>query len=95
MSRIPRQVRIPISPEAVALFREGLKLLAAGRGDSDEFRDVDKKLNWSLLHRAGDLSVFDPDLDGKMPPYMARLAAGDGWAESVRLRKALLAATKG
>jgi hypothetical protein len=85
--------RIPsIPPEAIELFRCGCKLLAEGKGGSDEFRDIDKRLNWTLLHRAGDISVFDDELDGRMPPYMARLANGKTWPESVRLRRALLQA---
>jgi hypothetical protein len=92
--RIPlsRDRRFSITPEMIDLFRRGLKLLADGKEGSDEFREIDKRLNWTLLHRPGDVSVFDRDLDGRMPGYMAHLASGDGWPDSVALRKALMQA---
>jgi hypothetical protein len=76
----------------VDLFRRGQKLLVAGKQDSDEFKAISKKLDWELLHRAGDISVFDDELDGEMPGYMVNLANGAGWPDSVALRKALLEA---
>jgi hypothetical protein len=92
--RIPlsRDRRFSITPEMVRLFALGQRLLAEGKEDSDEFREIDKRLNWTLLHRAGDISVFDPDLDGPMPRYMAHLASGNSWPEAVALRQALLQA---
>jgi hypothetical protein len=74
------------------LVPAGCELQAAGREDSDEFKRVDKQLNWVLLRRPGQTSVFDRDLDGRMPGYMARLASGADWPDAVSLRKALLQA---
>jgi hypothetical protein len=92
--RIPlsRDRRFSLTPEMISLFRRGCELQAAGREDSDEFKSVDKQLNWVLLRRPGQTSVFDRDLDSRMPGYMARLASGADWPDAVSLRKALLQA---
>jgi hypothetical protein len=92
--RQQRNPRISLTPEMIALFERGCRLLAEGKRDTDEFKEVDKKLNWSLLHRAGDLSVFDRDLDGRMPGYMKNLFDGQTWDDSVRLRRQFLQAIR-
>jgi hypothetical protein len=78
-----------VTSEMIELFRRGLALIKARKRDSDEFRQIDKRLNWTLLHRVGDVSVFDGALDGPMPDYMQRLASGQTWAAGVRIRQAL------
>jgi hypothetical protein len=93
--RTQRKVRTSITPEMADLFRRGQMLLAAGKEGCDEFKEIDKRLNWTLLHRPGAVSVFDGDLDGRMPPYMRHLASGAEWPESVRLRQALLRSISG
>jgi hypothetical protein len=94
--RVPlsRSRNLFLSDEMIDLFRRGQRLLATGKGDSDEFREIDKRLNWSLLKRAGDISVFDRELDHAMPGYMKHLANGATWPDSVALRQALLQAIR-
>jgi hypothetical protein len=95
-----RQRKGGLTGEMISLFKRGCELQAGGHDDSDdespehdEFKQIDKRLNWTLLklppHAVG---VFDRDLDGPMPGYMGGLASGRDWHLSVGLRKALLEA---
>jgi hypothetical protein len=55
----------------VELWRTGRALLKARRLNTDEFRTIDKRLNWELLGRAPhQVSVFT-DLRGQPPGNMA------------------------
>lgn len=74
---VRRSRREPITSEILALFHQGCELQAEGYDDvdaegpqADEFRRIDKRLNWTLLGRAPhEVSVFD-NLDGDPPAYM-------------------------
>ena len=75
----------------------GCELQAEGRDSvddkgpkHDEFRKIDKQLNWYLLQQhVHAMSVFDDMLDRKQPPsYLRRYASGGpDWYESQRLRR--------
>jgi hypothetical protein len=87
LTRRPKPV---ITPEMARLFRRGCRLLAQGREDCDEFRDLDRRLNIVLLRKAfHEVSVLDAELDSKMPGYMRHLASGRDWHISVEQRRAL------
>jgi hypothetical protein len=83
-----------ITTEMVSLFARGLALIKGRKRNSDEFRQIDKRLNWTLLHRVGDVSVFNAALDGPMPDYMQWLASGRTWDAGVRIRQALQEAVR-
>jgi hypothetical protein len=99
---VDQRQRRKITPEAVALFRTGVEILAQGAdenweddlrspGRRREFLDIDKRLNITLLGQGWHaVSVFDAALDGPMPGYIANLCAGHDWAASRALRQALL-----
>jgi hypothetical protein len=102
-----RQRKEPITPEMVELYKRGRELQAQGHdkarpewGDDDhpywQFRDIRKRLDWTLLDRVGQCSVFD-DFGDEEPDYMARRsdpAHPDfcGWHSGRRLQQALEAA---
>ena len=78
MSRSPREAKVNVTPEMIVLFARGLQLCAEGHDDvdddsaeHDEFRRIDKRLNWTLLGLpAHCASVFDPEIDGPPPSYL-------------------------
>ena len=75
---LTRRAKPIITDEMIELFRRGREILAEG-GDEKwedeggrlrEFLDLSKRLDWTLLRRAGhEVSVLD-DLDGDPPAYM-------------------------
>ena len=93
----------------VALFKTGLEILRDGddeRFEDDtppgrrrEFLDISKRLDWTLLHRAGQVSVFDSDIaeGNPLPPYMAlhdKTGRLWGWDSAFTQRAALMDALK-
>jgi hypothetical protein len=100
---LQQERRDPITQEMLRLFRRGRQLQLLGADDidakgaeSDEFRALDKKLNWTLLHRVGQCSVFD-NFDGDEPQYMARRSDAAhpdlcGWHSGKELQRRLEAA---
>jgi hypothetical protein len=97
---LARHRKDPITSEMVELFRRGRELQALGdaRGTKadDEFRAVSKRLDWSLLHRVGQCSVFD-DFSGEEPDYMASRSSAAhpdlcGWHSGKAMQQRLQAA---
>jgi hypothetical protein len=80
---LQRERREPITREAIELYARGCALQTQGQ-EANEFRAIDKRLNWTLLKRAPhEVSVFE-DLGGDPPGYMqARNSAAhpdfNGW----------------
>jgi hypothetical protein len=104
---LARQRKDPITPEMVELFRRGREIQKAGAtetweeegGRRGEFLDITKRLDWSLLHRVGQCSVFD-DFSGEEPDYMAsRSSTGHpdicGWHSGRAMQQRLQAALDG
>jgi hypothetical protein len=100
--RVPlsRSRHFVISDEMVDLFRRGLEIQAAGDherweeegGKRSEFIEISKRLNWTLLHRAGEVSVFDDALDDEEMRPVNLACGGASWDDGVRLRQALMQA---
>ncbi|WP_143198495.1 hypothetical protein [Bradyrhizobium sp. AS23.2] len=95
---------IVVTAEMAALYVRGCELRDAGHDDvdddspeHDEFRAIDKRLNWTLLGRAPhEVSVLD-DLSGDPPACMQRRNSPafpdfNGWYSGRRLQEALQAA---
>jgi hypothetical protein len=94
-----RQRKSALTPEMIALFKRGCELQAAGYDDvdyegpeRDEFVQISKRLDWTLLHRPGAVSVFDSALDDEEMRPVHLYCGGASWDDGVALRKALLAA---
>jgi hypothetical protein len=88
----------------VELYRRGCEILAEGSDDRweeeggrrGEFLGISKRLNWTLLKRVGDVSVFDY-VRGEPPGYIkARNSAAhpdfNGWYSGRELQRQLQAA---
>jgi len=107
-----RQRKEPVTAEMVELYKRGREILRHwdfwehdhwNHFDDDghpywQFRDISKRLDWELLHRVGQCSVFD-DFSGEEPDYMARRSDAAhpdlcGWHSGRRLQQALEAALK-
>jgi hypothetical protein len=96
-----RQRHGALTSEMVELFKRGCELQAqwAGIDDDDaekpgydEFVQISKRLDWTLLHRPGEVSVFDSALDDEEMRPVHLYCGGASWDDGVALRKALLAA---
>jgi hypothetical protein len=93
-----RQRTPTITAEMTDLYARGIKLRRMrSEAAHDEFVQVSKRLNWTLLRREPhEVSIFD-DLSGEMPAYMqarCSLAHPDfnGWLSGRELQKRLKAA---
>jgi hypothetical protein len=102
-ARRPKSI---LTEEMVELYRRGCEILAKGGDDiweeeggrRREFLDISKRLNWTLLKRVGDVSVFE-DLKGEPPGYMkAHNSAAhpdfNGWYSGRELQRQLQAAVE-
>ena len=56
--------------EAIRLFKRGVKLIAEGREDSNEFRRIDRELNNRLGIRVWQPDIFDVADDDDVPETM-------------------------
>jgi len=101
--------KVVVTEEMVTLFKTGLEILEAGddeRFEDDtppgrrrEYLDISKRLDWTLLHRAGQVSVFDSGIaeGNPLPPYMAlhdKTGRIYGWDTARVQRAALMDALK-
>ena len=65
--RVSKMRNALITPEAVALFRRGCEIIAAGDHECDEedggcqaeYLEISKRLDWQLLGLAGDCGTLD------------------------------------
>ena len=98
--RKQREVRTFLTAEMVDLFRRGLELQKAGThgswesngGRRGEWIEITKRLDWTLLHRVGEISVLDDALDDPEMRPVTLHSGGVGWDEGVKLRQALVRA---
>ena len=96
--RQPREKKISLTPEMLALFARGCEIQSAGddqRWEDDggrrrEYLDLDKRLN-TLLQRPWCPSLFDTALDRERPPAYLRPDHQllRDWHPAQQLRKAL------
>jgi len=74
-----------------------MELLAAGAQEENsplhhELLDLEKRLDWTLLKRIGEISVLDDALDNPEMRPLYLYSGGPSWDEGVALRRALLEA---
>jgi hypothetical protein len=88
-----------ITEEMISTFARGLQLVAESHDETDEYRQIDKKLRSLLFWQPEAVSLsshcvspLDPMLDAPMPRYLERLAAGRDWGLSKQWRRVLQAA---
>src|SRR5262245_54182781 len=103
--RIPlsRSRHLVISDEMVELFRRGCEIQASGDnekwedegGRHGEFIQISKRLDWQILKRVGDVSVFDDALDDEQMRPVNLHCGGVSLDDGGRLRQARLAAING
>jgi hypothetical protein len=100
--RVPlsRSRHLVISDEMVELFRKGCEIQASGDnekwedegGRHGEFIQISKRLDWQILKRVGEVSVFDDALDDPEMRPVNLACGGPSWDDGVRLRQALMRA---